>query len=62
MSDASPSSSVAPSPTLTSLTSPELQTLSLKDVTDEDRAQAATLKAEANKAYASTCFRLVTPP
>jgi serine/threonine-protein phosphatase 5 len=59
MSDSSStSSSVAPSQastSLSSLPSPEIQTLSLGDVTDEDRAQAIKIKAEANQAFASAC-------
>ncbi|KAI9572138.1 phosphoprotein phosphatase [Boletus coccyginus] len=59
MSDASSSSSAFLSPVSTSLTplpSPELQTLTLRDVTDEDRARAAKLKAEANNAFTSHSF------
>ncbi|KAG8886708.1 hypothetical protein FRB99_004360, partial [Tulasnella sp. 403] len=54
MSDAS-SSSAPPSPS-TSVTSvdavqPPLGNLSLKDVSDEDKAAAAELKKQANKAF-----------
>ncbi|OJA13066.1 hypothetical protein AZE42_01901 [Rhizopogon vesiculosus] len=60
MSDSSSASSSAPSSQastpLSSLPSPEIQSLSLRDVTDEDRAQAAKIKAEANKAFASHSF------
>jgi hypothetical protein len=60
MSDVSSSSSAPPSPastSLTSLPSPGLQALTLRDVTNEDRAQAAKLKAEANNAFASMYSR-----
>jgi serine/threonine-protein phosphatase 5 len=59
MSDSSSTlSSVSPSrasTSLSSLPSPEIQTLSLGEVTDEDRAQAAKIKTEANQAFASAC-------
>ncbi|KAG8213726.1 hypothetical protein J3R82DRAFT_10429 [Butyriboletus roseoflavus] len=63
MNDASSSSSAPPSPastSLTSLPSPELQTLSLRDVTDQDREAAAKLKAEANKAFTSMHSRPIS--
>ncbi|KAF9244961.1 phosphoprotein phosphatase [Melanogaster broomeanus] len=59
MSDSSSSSSTPSSPASsapTSLPSPEMQTLSLKDVTDKDRERAAKLKAEANKAFVGHHF------
>lgn len=55
----STSSSVPPSRASTapsSLPSPEIQTLSLGDVTDEDRAEAAKIKTKANQAFASHNF------
>ncbi|KAH7929902.1 phosphoprotein phosphatase [Leucogyrophana mollusca] len=62
MSDiSSPSSSTtsplaSPSTTPSSLPSPEIQSLTLKDVSDEDRQEAAKLKVEANKAFAGRNF------
>ncbi|KAF9222575.1 hypothetical protein BS17DRAFT_169983 [Gyrodon lividus] len=59
MGDSSSSSSIPSSPTSTaptSLPSPEIQTLSLKDVTDKDQEQARKLKTEANKAFTSHNF------
>ncbi|KAG1734694.1 phosphoprotein phosphatase [Suillus paluster] len=57
MSDSSSSAPLSRASTaLSSLPSPEIQSLSLKDVTDEDRAQAAKIKAEANQAFASHDF------
>lgn len=56
MDDSSSTSSSAPASTVpSSLPSPEIQTLSLGDVTDEDRAKAAKIKTEANQAFASAC-------
>jgi serine/threonine-protein phosphatase 5 len=55
MNDSSSTSSTPPSTVLSSLPSPEIQTLSLGDVTDEDRAEAAKIKTNANQAFASAC-------
>ena len=53
MSDSATASSASTPPT-SAPPSPELQTLTISDkiVTDEDKAEAAKLKAEANKAFA----------
>ncbi|KAG8909541.1 hypothetical protein FRC01_006869, partial [Tulasnella sp. 417] len=60
MSSASSSSSGPSSPTssatLIDPTSPSLGTLSLKDITDEDRATAAELKKLANTAFGANAF------
>ncbi|KAI5890586.1 protein phosphatase 5 [Schizophyllum commune H4-8] len=57
MSDTATTSSASTPPT-SAPPSPELQTLSISDkiVTDEDKAEAAKLKAEANKAFAAHDF------
>ncbi|KAH7913689.1 phosphoprotein phosphatase [Hygrophoropsis aurantiaca] len=46
----------SPATTPSSLPSPEIEYLSLKDVSDEDREAAAKLKTEANKAFAARNF------
>ncbi|KAG8920126.1 hypothetical protein FRC00_010444, partial [Tulasnella sp. 408] len=59
MSSASSSSgpsSPASSATLIDPTSPSLGTLSLKDITDEDKATAAELKKLANTAFGANAF------
>ncbi|KAL1704966.1 Metallo-dependent phosphatase-like protein [Schizophyllum commune] len=57
MSDSATTSSASTPPT-SAPPSPELQTLSISDkiVTDEDKAEAAKLKSEANKAFAAHDF------
>ncbi|KAG1716417.1 hypothetical protein ID866_769 [Astraeus odoratus] len=50
----SPASPASTAPT--SLPSPEIQSLSIRDVSDVDRERAAKLKAEANKAFMSHSF------
>ncbi|KAL4074176.1 phosphoprotein phosphatase [Scleroderma citrinum] len=59
MGDFSSASSQVPSPvstTPTSLSSPEIHSLSIKDVSDEDRERAAKVKAKANAAFISHNF------
>lgn len=53
MSDLSTASS-RPQPSASSLlSSPAIHSLSIKDISDEDREQAAKAKAKANKAFTS---------
>ncbi|KAI6046039.1 phosphoprotein phosphatase [Pisolithus marmoratus] len=50
------SSESASMPTTTASSSPEIQSLSIRDVADEDRELAKKIKAEANKAFAGHNF------
>lgn len=64
MSSTLSSTSGSPTPSVSTLpSSPEIQTLSLADApslptSDEDKAAALQLKAEANKAFSSTRYPL----